>query len=187
MNKKISILHYSLVRHPAVSGGAGRCYGQLDLRLAAPKRDIPLLVSQLAPMRGAVIHTSPLHRCRLVAEALAADWGDAAQIDDRLIEMNFGTWEGLSWDDVPRHALDAWAADLHGFTPPQGESGNQLIARVSAFWAEIKAEGGRHVIITHGGPLKVLTALAEGQPVDLSRPPPSKGAVIHGTQSLSRD
>ena len=169
-----------MVRHPPVSGGQGRCYGRLDLRLARPKQDIPALIAQLAPLRGAAIHTSPLHRCRLVAEALAADWGQAAQRDDRLIEMDFGAWEGVPWDDVPRHELDAWAADLQGFTPPGGENGDRLIARVSAFWAEILAQGGRHVIITHGGPLKVLCALSEGQPIDLARPAPPMGGVIEG-------
>ena len=134
-------------------------------------------------MRGATIHTSPLHRCRLVADALAAAWGVTARQDARLIEMDFGAWEGLLWDDVPRPQLDAWAADLHGFTPPGGENGHQLIARVSAFWAEITETNGAHVIITHGGPLKVLTALTEGQPIDLNRPAPAMGAVRRGALS----
>ena len=163
-----------------MTGGTGRCYGRLDLPLAAPEQDIPAIVARLAPMRGAVIHTSPLSRCRLVAEALAAGWNASAILDDRLLEMNFGAWEGLAWDDIPRAALDAWAADLMGFAAPGGESGAGLVTRVSAFWAEIAAGGGRHVIITHGGPLKVLTALAERKPVDLARPAPPMGQVIRG-------
>jgi len=158
-----------------------RCYGRLDLPLAAPDQDIPRLIADLAGLQGAAIHTSPLSRCRLVADALAADWGASARVDDRLLELDFGAWEGVLWDDVPRSALDAWAADLLGFAPPHGESGRDLTARVTAFWADITAAGGRHVIITHGGPLKVLLALSHGQTVDLSRPAPAMGQVISGS------
>ncbi|HEX3983249.1 MAG TPA: histidine phosphatase family protein [Acidisoma sp.] len=173
-------MRYALVRHPAVTGGDGRCYGRLDLPLAAPEADIPPLIAALAPLWGAVIHTSPLSRCRVVADALGAAWDRAAIVDGRLLEMDFGGWEGVPWDDIPRAALDRWAADLPGFAPPGGESGADLIARVSAIWAETAAAGGAHVIITHGGPLKVLTALAAGQPIDLGAPALSFGAMICG-------
>jgi len=160
----------ALVRHPPVADGAGRCYGRLDLALADPASIQPIL-NALAPMRGATIHTSPLARCRLVAEALAADWSQPPPIlDPRLLEMDFGAWEGLPWDDIPRAELDRWAADLASFAAPGGETGAALAARVTAFWTTIKVLPGAHVVITHGGPLKVLIELAEDQPVDLSRP-----------------
>ncbi|GAB0119758.1 histidine phosphatase family protein [Acidisoma sp. 7E03] len=167
----------ALVRHPAVSGGAGRCYGALDLPLADPA-DIPPMVAALAPLQGAAIWTSPRRRCRAVAEAIAAAWqAPPPRLDDRLQEMDFGAWEGRVWDEVPRAALDDWAADLLGFAPPGGESGAHLLARVSSLWAEIAAQGKAQVLVTHGGPLKILTALAEGRPVDLSAPAPALGAV----------
>lgn len=175
------MIDYALVRHPPVAGGTGRCYGRIDLPLAAPDTDIPALVANLADMRGAVIHTSPLSRCRTVADALASDWGTSALPDDRLLELDFGAWEGLNWDDVPRDALDAWASDLLGFAPPGGETGRDLIARVSGFWAGIVATGGAHVIITHGGPLRVLLSLTQGEAVDLSGPAPAMGQVIRGS------
>ncbi len=164
----------AFIRHPAVSGGAGRCYGRLDLPLADPA-DIPALVAVLAPLRGAMIHTSPLARCRLLAEALAAAWGQPApKADARLMEMDFGAWEGLRWGDVPRADLDRWAADLLGFAPPGGETGAALIERVTEVWQALAAPA---VVITHGGPLKVLLARAEGRPVDLARPSPPPGSV----------
>jgi alpha-ribazole phosphatase len=175
------LTNYALVRHPAVSGGSGRCYGRLDLPLADPEGDIPPLVSALSGFRGAAIHTSPLARCRQVAEALAEDWGvPPPRPDPRLMELDFGAWEGLAWDEVPRAALDAWAADLLGFRPPGGESGAELISRVSAAWGEMSAKGSDLIIVTHGGPLKVLAALVTKQPVDLSAPAPAMGRVICG-------
>ena len=156
------------VRHPPVAGGAGRCYGRLDLPLADPSSIAPV-VAALASLRGATIHTSPLARCRLVAEALGSP-----VVDDRLVELDFGAWEGLSWDDVPRNDLDRWAVDLTGFAPPGGETGAALIDRVTTFWRGLTAPA---VVITHGGPLKVLMALAEDRPVDLSRPTLPPGGI----------
>ncbi len=157
-----------------MSGGAGRCYGRLDLPLADPD-DIPSLVAGLAPLRGAAIHSSPLARCRLLAQALAEAWDQPTlNVDVRLMEMDFGAWEGLCWDDVPRADLDLWAEDLPGFAPPGGETGVALIARVTEFWQSLAAPA---VVVTHGGPLKVLLALAEGRPIDLAWPSPPAGSI----------
>jgi alpha-ribazole phosphatase len=167
----------ALVRHPAVAGGASRCYGRLDLPLADAAGVTPVLTA-LASIRGASIHTSPLARCRLVAEALAAGWGQSPPfVDGRLLEMDFGAWEGVAWDDVPAVDLDRWAADLVGFAAPGGESGAALVARVTAFWRMVTELPGAQVVITHGGPLKVLLALAEGAAVDLARPTLPTGGI----------
>jgi alpha-ribazole phosphatase len=147
----------ALVRHPPLLGGNGLCYGRLDLPLANPDMDIPDLVARLEPMRGATIWTSPLSRCRLVAEALALAWGGAAvRVDARLMEMSFGEWEGMRWDEVPRNELDAWAADVEGFAPPGGESGVALVERVTEVWGIIESCAGNQVVVSHGGPLKVV-------------------------------
>ena len=169
----------ALVRHPAVADATGRCYGRLDLPLADAASIAPI-VTALAPMRGATIHTSPLARCRLLAEALAADWRQPSPIaDPRLLEMDFGAWEGLAWDDIPRADLDRWAADLLNFAPAGGETGAALTARVTDFWRNLLEQPNPHVVVTHGGPLKVLMALAEDRPVDLLRSTLPTGAIWH--------
>ncbi|WP_254070300.1 histidine phosphatase family protein [Acidisphaera sp. L21] len=157
----------ALVRHPPVDA-AGRCYGRTDLPLADPE-SAATLSAQLAG-QGGIIWTSPLQRCRAVAEALGP-----CRPDDRLMELDFGAWEGLPWDDVPREALDAWAADPWAFCPPGGETGAALVARIRAFWSDLPM--GDHILISHGGPLKVLAALATNQPIDLLAPAPAPGSV----------
>ncbi len=157
----------TLVRHPAVAAG-GRCYGRTDLPLAV-EGDAARLAARLAPV-GGTVWTSPARRCRGVAAALGAH-----RVDPRLQELDFGAWEGLRWDDVPRAALDAWAADPWGFAPPGGESGAALVARVRAFRRALPP--GDHVVISHGGPLKVLLALEGGGPVDLLAPAPALASV----------
>ncbi len=146
----------------------GICYGRLDLPVQNPAaaQDI---AAHLAGVRGQV-WTSPAQRCRAVADAIGLHC-----MDDRLQELDFGAWEGLPWDDVPREALDAWAAHPETFAPPGGENGASLIARVTVFYQALGP--GDHVVITHGGPLKVLGALARRQPVDLLTPAPPLGSV----------
>jgi alpha-ribazole phosphatase len=61
------------------------------------------------------------------------------------------------------------------FTPPGGESGAALVARVTAFAAALPP--GRHAVITHGGPLKVLTAVLQRRPLNLLDPAPAPGSI----------
>lgn len=152
-----------LVRHPAVAVAPGVCYGRLDVTLAEPAT-VPL-----AGFAGTV-WTSPAQRCRAVAAAIGPH-----QVDLRLQEMDFGAWEGSRWDDVPRAELDHWAADIWQRGPPDGETGAALVARVTAFHDGLPR--GDHLVVTHGGPLKVLGALLRGVPVDLAAAAPALGSV----------
>ncbi len=94
-----------------------------------------------------------------------------------LLEIDFGTWEGRPWDDIPREALDRWAADPVAFAPPGGETGRALLDRVHAAWADISGAGKDCIVVTHGGPLRILSALARGQTPDLLSPAPAIGSV----------
>jgi len=157
-----------LIRHPPVRAAPGTCYGRLDLALEDDAAIVPL-AARLAGF-GGTVWTSPVRRCRLVAAAIGP-----YRVDDRLQELDFGAWEGRRWDDMPRDALDRWAADPAGFAPPGGETGAALVARVTAFWRALPP--GDHGVITHGGPLKVLVPLLRGEAVDLLAPAPPPGSV----------
>ncbi len=156
----------------------GICYGRLDLPLHADAQEqTARVIGLLSGFGPATLHASPALRCRGVAEGLAAAYGSAPQFDDRLLEMDFGAWEGVAWDDVPRAALDRWAADLQGFAAPGGETGAALVARVSAFHQDLVTSGRDCVVVSHGGPLKVLRALLAGGAVDLLAPSMPIGGV----------
>ncbi len=159
-------MHIVLIRHPPVLLAPGICYGRLDVAARADGA----LAARVAAWPGRV-WTSPARRCRGIA-------GAAAVPDDRLLELDFGAWEGMRWDDVPRADLDRWAADPHGFAPPGGESGGALLARVAAFHAMLRATGEDGVVVSHGGPLKLLAALLRGDEApDLLAPAPAVGSV----------
>ncbi len=167
-------MRVALVRHPAVAVAPGVCYGQTDVALsAAGWAAIPGMVAALAGLSGARVWTSPAQRCVAVAEALGAPF----QRDARLLELDFGAWEGVAWDDVPRAALDLWAARPADFAAPGGESVAALGTRVRSFHDDLRRSGQDSIVITHGGVLKLLRPLLHGAAIDLLRPAPAIGSV----------
>lgn len=142
-----------LMRHPKPAIAEGVCYGATDLDLAqAPDR------ASLPPLSAfAYLITSPLKRCRRLADSIAEISGIAPQIDARLQEMHFGRWEGIAWADIPRDELDLWTADFHHARPHDGESVAALTARVAAALADHRAKTGPCLIITHAGVIKAAT------------------------------
>jgi alpha-ribazole phosphatase len=160
-----------LVRHPTPLIAPGVCYGRrLDIAAVTAENIVsdPLLAG------ARKIWSSPARRCLGVADPIATSLGVPLQVDDRLQELDFGDWEGQPWSTIPRDDLDRWAADPLAFAPPRGESGAALVDRVRSFRAELNIDC---VVVSHGGPLKVLSALLRGQAVDLLAPPPAIGSV----------
>jgi len=167
----------ALLRHPTPHIAPGLIYGRMDVPLAdSATTETQRLIDALAGWQGATVWSSPRGRCRIPAEAIArALQCPPPRLDARLRELDFGDWEGRLWPTIDRAALDAWAAAPADFAPPGGEHGASLIARVSAFWHALP--DGSHIVVTHGGPLKVLAALARGLAVDLLRPTMAYAAV----------
>lgn len=156
-----------LIRHAAPEVAQGICYGALDLPLAQPVLPEParmlLALDGLAPQR---IVCSPMTRARATADLLARDFGLLPQADARLRELDFGRWEGLAWDAVPRAELDAWAADLLHARPHGGETVAQAMARVAA-WADALPVDApdRLWVVAHAGPMRMLAAHWLGVPL----------------------
>lgn len=142
------ILH--LVRHPRPRVEAGICYGQLDLVAENVEAAADALRSRLSS--GLPVWSSPLQRCRHLAEALHP----SPRLDVRLAEINFGDWEGRPWDAIPRQQIDAWASDVAHFVPPGGESPFMLQQRALEFVAGLAVPEA--VLVTHAGVIRVLLA-----------------------------
>lgn len=145
-----------LIRHPRPLIADGVCYGQLDVDCDDPgpiaMRIVPLLPT------GVPVISSPLLRARRLAESLHP----APSVDARLAEINFGEWEGKSWDAIDRRLIDDWAADVLNFTPPGGESVAMLQARAVDFARNLPA--GDIAIVAHAGILRALVGYWRRQP-----------------------
>jgi len=138
-----------LIRHPRPRIADGICYGRLDVAAEEPEPIAAALRARLPA--GMMVVSSPLARCRALAEALHPQ----PRFEAALMEMDFGDWEGRRWDAIGRAALDAWAADLLHHAPPGGESAAMLQARVVACLDALADEGiARCAIVTHAGVMR---------------------------------
>lgn len=102
---------------------------------------------------------SPLRRTRETAAAL----GLPVEIDERWIEIDYGTFDGTPLRDVPAATWAEWRADI-GFTLGGGESLAALGVRVRAAAADLLEESRAHdiVVVTHVSPIKAAAAWALG-------------------------
>jgi probable phosphoglycerate mutase len=166
-----------LVRHGQVASNRDLRYvGSRDEALTdLGRRQAGALAELLAALPLDAVVSSPLRRALDTAEAIAAASGRAVRVDDRLREQSFGTWEGLSRDEVRgRSAVDAeqlltWERDSK-VPPPGGESLDSVQRRVLALVDEIAAAQPGDlpwvVLVSHVGPIKSLLAAALDLPLD---------------------
>lgn len=126
-----------LWRHPRPLGAAGRCIGQTDLALDRRRaKRLAHRIRSAARRHGLPreVWTSPLQRCASVGRQLAR-WGWVHHIDARLLELDFGRWDGQPWSAISHAEVAAWEADFAHHGPGGGESLAELQARCLAFCA----------------------------------------------------
>ncbi len=157
-------------RHPRPIGAAGRCIGRTDLAVD-PRRTKRLAhrVRAAARREGLprVVHTSSLRRCADVGRWLRR-WGWTHRIDHRLIELDFGAWDGLRWPQISYAEVAAWEADFAAHAPGGGESLQAMRARVAAFVAEVEASP--RLIVGHAGWANLLRGLDRDLPTAATWP-----------------
>jgi len=118
-----------------------------------------------APDLGYV--SSPLVRARETMELMRATLGLPSAgyaVDERLVEIAFGEWEGLTYDDVLARDKDVVAkreGDKWGFMPPGGENYAQVTARVGAWYRTVTKDT---MVAAHGGTARALVAYLEIAP-----------------------
>jgi alpha-ribazole phosphatase len=144
-----------LIRHTAPAIGKGYIYGRTDVPLAESfDTEKALIISKLPPYIDLVI-SSPSSRCTLLAREIA----DSFVEDERLMELDFGLWEGKSWDTIDRLESERWTNDLINCAPPQGETLYKMNERVMSFWDELLQYSHQRIaVITHAGVIRLILA-----------------------------
>jgi broad specificity phosphatase PhoE len=159
------------VRHGETDWNAeGRLQGQQDIAINARGREqasdagrrLASLDIDPAALRWVV---SPLGRtretCELARQSLALEPG-TYELDERIKELSFGRWEGMTWREVRKAepaAARAREADKWAFVPPGGESYGMLAERVRSFANDV---AGDLVVVSHGGVARALLWLMAG-------------------------
>ncbi|BFM42078.1 alpha-ribazole phosphatase [Flavobacterium sp. CFS9] len=155
-----------LIRHTETTCEKGICYGQTDVDLAIPFEEIfKDIVSQLP--HGALLFSSPLKRCTILAEYIQNTIKPVSFItDDRLMEMNFGNWELKNWDTIPAEELNPWMEDFVTTQVPNGESFTALHERVGTFLQDsVSNQTGPVVIVSHAGVIRSILCHQSGLPL----------------------
>jgi len=175
------------IRHGETAWNAvGRLQGQQEIDINARGRAQAERCGRiLTRMPGATnlpFIASPMKRTietmRLVRAAAGLD-PDAFSVDERLKEISFGRWEGLTWREVkrddPRGALRR-EADKWGCVPPEGESYAMLCERVATWLAEL---AGPSVVVAHGGVARALMVLIGSEdPLRAAKVEVRQGSVL---------
>jgi broad specificity phosphatase PhoE len=108
----------------------------------------------------AAVLTSPLQRARQTAALVAEATGAPLHVRERLIETDFGAWEGLTFAEARARdpQLHAEWLGSEEVAPPGGESFATVGRRIEAERAELVQEypGATLVLVTHVTPIKML-------------------------------
>lgn len=178
---RLILVRHGSTRHSADKRFSGRNELPLD---DVGERQVTGLAARAASFGAvAAVISSPLRRARQTTESIAASLGVRLDVNDDLAEVDFGTWEGLTFAEVQRAHPDELSAWLHSpdAAPPQGESFATAGRRVRRGRdAVIAAHGGKTIVIgTHVTPIKTLIRLA------LDAPPASLFRIHLDTASVS--
>jgi probable phosphoglycerate mutase len=177
----------ALLRHgPTSWTAARRLQGRADLPLSPEGREA-VARWRLAPeVAGFAWLTSPLLRARETAALLGH--GDAP-VEERLIEMDFGEWEGRSLRDL-RAELGPAMVENEGrgldFRAPGGESPREVQARLRPLLAEFGRDGRDRLAVTHKAVIRAIYALATDWPM-LGEPPEALADFALHIYALAED
>jgi ribonuclease H / adenosylcobalamin/alpha-ribazole phosphatase len=156
-----------LLRHGQTPLSAERRFaGRGDIPLTeAGRRQAAAAASRLSARGGIdVIVTSPLQRARRTAQAVAEATGAPLQVENDLIEADFGKWEGLTFAEAAAQWPDemmAWLANAD-VAPPGGESFATAAHRVLGALDRLLAAHPQRimVLVSHVTPIKTLVCRA---------------------------
>ncbi len=132
-----------------------RVCGRTDLPLTEKgKEQAQKLAENLATEKIDIIISSPLQRAIQTSEIVAKHFGCNIIIDERLIEQNYGIYEGV--DRKNKDFLNNKRNFAYKY--PDGESMMQVAVRVYPLIEELKERyAGKNVLlICHGGVCRVI-------------------------------
>lgn len=137
-----------------------RIQGSSDIELnELGRRQAQFLAQELTDVDLDAIYASDLSRARVTAEVVAATHALEVKLDPRLRERTFGSWEGLTREDI---------SALPEGSHHDGEHDDEVRERVLAAVQEIAAAhpGEQVLIVSHGGALNTLWHHALGVRVE---------------------
>lgn len=131
------------------------------------------------------LYVSPLDRTRETAAILNQDAHLPTQVDERLLEISYGSWDGQQNAELMATHPEVFDPVLQDVLPSytnvatNGETFAQVEARVAAFMQEVAAAqpNGNIIVVTHGFTVKAAVLVATQTPNPMSLPEPANTSV----------
>jgi broad specificity phosphatase PhoE len=161
-----------LLRHgeTAYNADGNRYCGRTDIDLTEKGySQANLVADQLINVQIDAVYSSPLKRAKITAEI--ASNGRDVKTDERLIELDFGIWEGKTKEVFIEEEPELWsnwmANPAKYKAGENGESASEVVNRLDNFYDEILAKhaGQTIMVVAHNGVNRFLMAHKLGMPL----------------------
>ncbi|HET6645283.1 MAG TPA: histidine phosphatase family protein [Fimbriimonadales bacterium] len=166
------MLRLLIIRHGQTPYNlAARNQGHTDIELdETGVAQAESLAHSLCQIDIDAIYSSDMKRALRTAQTFSDRVGAEVLVDKRLRERNYGSWEGMTFEEIHKQDEEAYRRfrqDPVLYRSGGGETGLEVFARVGAFLAELLRDrpAGSLAIFTHGGTgSAVIAALLHGSP-----------------------
>jgi broad specificity phosphatase PhoE len=154
-----------LVRHAETTWNLeGRVQGSRDTPLSIDGlAQTVKTVAFLSALRFDTIFTSPLARARAIAEPVGVNLGIPPIVVPELREIEFGCWEGRTWNEIVAiypATLAAWELKSPEARPDGGESLAHVRRRAGKVRSIVESSSGNlALVVAHGGLNRVLISV----------------------------
>lgn len=174
------MINLYLVRHGhTIWSDTGGVAGRTDIDLSDKGRTFANALATSLTVSHKVDHwfCSPLRRTRETSEILRTSYEQSTGLklpevvfDERLVELDFGDWEGQTWEEVHKNTPDilaSWGVDWVNQSPPNGETFKQQCLRCQSWMKDWSAtlsgeSNASMMVVSHGGSIRALICLCLG-------------------------
>lgn len=113
---------------------------------------------------------SPMIRAQETAEPIIRRAGMRVQSDERLREIDFGDWEGLTPQEVQHHFPQQWEKWLQDPSTAKaggcGETAQNVFDRMASLLMEVHSDEGQHIlVVSHNTAIRLFAAGTLGMPL----------------------
>ncbi len=166
MSAQIQRPELVLVRHGETEWSkSGQHTGRTDIALTElGERQAMHLGDMLARRDYAAVYTSPMQRA--LDTSRLAGYGRFAEVDDDLLEWNYGIYEARTTPEV-RETLPGWSVWTHPII--DGETVDDVGVRCDRVIARARSIDGNTILFAHAHLLRILTARWLGLPAGCGR------------------
>lgn len=162
-----------IVRHCQAEGNLARFFqGTIDTDITElGKKQIAQVTELLSNEPIDVLYSSPKKRALKTAEGINIYHELPIQIDDEIVEINAGDWEGVLLTDIEKNdpvQMDNWRNTPSQFHAPHGESMAQVYERVKKALLRIVGANPNQTIciVSHGCAIRNMMCFAHGFDVE---------------------